>query len=55
VLVSARVWFRPELTARQIEDAVRRLEDAARAALPGASRRMITIEPARPDTVRRAA
>jgi cation diffusion facilitator family transporter len=55
VLVSARVWFRPELTARQIEDAVRRLEDAARAALPGASRRMIIIEPARPDTVRRAA
>ena len=55
VLVSARVWFRPELTARQIEDAVRRLEDAARTALPGASRRMIIIEPARPDTVRRAA
>jgi len=55
VLVSARVWFRPELTARQIEDAVRRLEDATRGTLPGASRRMIIIEPARPETVRRAA
>jgi hypothetical protein len=34
VLVSARVWFRPELTATQIEDAVRRLEDVTRGALP---------------------
>jgi cation diffusion facilitator family transporter len=55
VLVSARVWFRPELTATQIEDAVRRLEDAARAALPGTRRRMIHIEPARPDAAQRAA
>src|SRR6267143_4501004 len=55
VLVSARVWFRPELTARQIEEAVLRLEDAARAALPGTRRRMIRIEPARPDAVPRAA
>src|SRR6266850_48832 len=49
VLVSARVWFRPELTARQIEEAVLRLEDAARAALAGTRRRLILIEPARPD------
>jgi cation diffusion facilitator family transporter len=55
VLVSARVWFRPELTAAQIEDAVRRLEDAARSALPDTPRRMIVIEPARPDAVPRAA
>ena len=55
VLVSARVWFRPELTATQIEDAVERLEDAARTALPGTRRRMIIIEPARPDAVPRAA
>lgn len=55
VLVSARVWFRPELTATQIEDAVRRLEDAVRAALPGASPRMIVIEPARPEAARQAA
>jgi hypothetical protein len=32
VLVFARVWFRPELTARQIEEAVLRLEDAAQRA-----------------------
>jgi len=55
VLVSARVWFRRELTATQIEDAVRRLEDAVGAAVPGTSRRMIVIEPARPDTTERAA
>lgn len=55
VLVAARVWFRPELTAEQIADAVRRLEDAVRAALPGTRRRMILIEPARPDAARRAA
>src|SRR6266850_64501 len=55
VLVSARVWFRPELTARQIEEAVLRLEDAARAALPGTRRRMILIEPARPEAAPRAA
>jgi cation diffusion facilitator family transporter len=55
VLVSARVWFRPELTATQIEDAVRRLEDAVRAALPGTRRRMIVIEPARPAAAERAA
>jgi divalent metal cation (Fe/Co/Zn/Cd) transporter len=55
VLVSARVWFRPELTARQIEEAVLRLEDAARAALPGTRRRLILIEPARPDAAQRAA
>lgn len=55
VLVSARVWFRSELTAVQIEDAVRRLEDAVRSALPGAYRRMIVIEPARPDAAERAA
>jgi cation diffusion facilitator family transporter len=55
VLVAARVWFRPELTAEQIADAVRRLEDAVRAALPGTRRRMILIEPARPDSARRAA
>jgi len=55
VLVSARVWFGPELTARQIEEAVLRLEDAARAALPGTRRRMILIEPARPEAAPRAA
>ena len=55
VLVSARVWFRPELTARQIEEAVLRLEDAARAALPGTRRRLILIEPARPHAAQRAA
>jgi cation diffusion facilitator family transporter len=55
VLVSARVWFRPELTTTQIEDAVRRLEDAARTALPGTRRSMIVIEPARPDAVPDAA
>jgi len=55
VLVSARVWFRPELRAAEIEDAVRRLEDAARTALPNTPRRMIIIEPARPDSFRRAA
>jgi divalent metal cation (Fe/Co/Zn/Cd) transporter len=38
VLVSARVWFRPELTAVQIEDAVRRLEDAVQTILPERAR-----------------
>jgi cation diffusion facilitator family transporter len=51
VLVAARVWFRAELTSRQIEDAVRHLEDTVREALPGTWRRMILIEPARPETV----
>lgn len=55
VLVSARVWFRPELTAVQIEDAVRRLEDAVRMALPETRPRLIVIEPARPDAVPPAA
>src|SRR2546422_407263 len=55
VLVAARVWFRPELTARQIEEAVRRLEDAARTALPGTRRRLVLIEPARPEAAPRAA
>jgi len=55
VLVSTRVWFRPELTAGEIEDAVRRLEDAVRTALPGTRRSMIVIEPARPDAVSHAA
>jgi cation diffusion facilitator family transporter len=58
VLVVAQVWFRPDLTGRDIEDAVRRLEDAARGALPEATmRRMIVIEPSRPDAAiaRRAA
>src|SRR5262249_9290612 len=55
VLVSARVWFRPELTAVDIEDAVRRLEDAVRTALPGTPRSMIVIEPSRPDAVAHAA
>jgi hypothetical protein len=50
------VWFRPELTAAQIEDAVRRLEDAARGALPPRTRRrMIVIEPGRPAAMQRAA
>jgi divalent metal cation (Fe/Co/Zn/Cd) transporter len=58
VLVVAQVWFRPDLTGRDIEDAVRRLEDAASGALPEATmRRMIVIEPSRPDAAiaRRAA
>ena len=56
VLVSARVWFRSELTAAQIEEAVRRLEDAARAALPpGTRRRMILIESGRPTAAARRA
>jgi len=55
VLVSARVWFRPELTAVQIENAVRRLEDAVRMTLPETRPRLIVIEPARPDAVPRAA
>ena len=55
VLVSAQVAFRPDLTTTQIEDAVRRLEDAVRAALPGTPRRLIVIEPARPDAAERAA
>jgi hypothetical protein len=49
------VWFRPELTATDIEEAVPRLEEAVRAALPGTSPRMIVIEPARPEAARRAA
>jgi len=55
LLISARVAFRPELTTLQIEDAVRRLEDAIRAVVPGTRRRMIVIEPARPDAAPRAA
>src|SRR5437868_13818168 len=55
VLISARVAFRPELTTVQIEDAVERLEDAVRAAVPGTRRSLIVIEPARPDATRRAA
>jgi divalent metal cation (Fe/Co/Zn/Cd) transporter len=47
VLVVTRVQFDRTLKTPQIEDAVRRLEDAVRAVLPGATRRMIVIEPAR--------
>ncbi|HEV8587179.1 MAG TPA: cation diffusion facilitator family transporter [Methylomirabilota bacterium] len=49
VLVATRVWFKPELTAAQVEEAVRRLEDSVRRALPGTRRRLILIEPARPE------
>jgi cation diffusion facilitator family transporter len=55
VLISARVAFRPELTTVQIEDAVERLEDAVRAAMPGTRRSLIVIEPARSAAARRAA
>jgi len=55
VLVSVRIWFRPELIAAEIEDAVRRLEDAVRRVLPGTRRGLIVIEPGRPDAVPRAA
>ncbi len=55
VLVSARIWFRPELISAEIEDAVRRLEDAVRRALPGTRRSLIVIEPGRPAAVPRAA
>ena len=55
LLISAGVSFRAELNTAQIEDAVRRLEDAVRVAVPGTRRRMIVIEPVRPEAARRAA